>query len=363
VPTFDQLPAEQRAIIELVVQRGRDYDALSDALGITPERVRELARDALVELSPRTAKRIDAERRVELADWVLGQQSKSDAEATRRHLQGSETSRAWANSLLDSLEDMYGDGISVPEVPEPDPSAAAGEERPARKRERGAASVRDRERPRERERTRDRERSRDRERPRREAARPRALPPDAEQAVRNRRIAGWIAGAVVVAGAIILLTGVFSGSDNKTAERVAQPKIVGQLLLQPIQRGGRQQGIAIIAEKGNVRDLIVQAKLDPTKEGEAYEVWLYNSDKDAASVGAQVTDKQGNYQGAGRLPADLRKYRYIDVSLEKIDNNAAHSGQSVLRGALADMRAPQESTPQGGGASGASGATGPGGTP
>jgi anti-sigma-K factor RskA/sigma-70-like protein len=356
VPTFDQLPAEQRAIIELVVQRGRDYDALSDALGITSVRVRELARDALVQLSPRTAKRIDTERQAELADWVLGQQSKSDAESTRRHLQGSETSRAWANSLLDSLEDMYGDGISVPEVPEPDPSAAAEEEPPARKRER--------DRPRERERTRDRERPRDRDRPRREPARRGPLPPDAEQAVRNRRLAGGIAGVVVVAAAIILLTGVLSGSDKKTAERVAQPKIVGQLLLQPTQRSGRQQGIAIVAEKGNVRDLIVQAKLDPTKEGEAYEVWLYNSDKDAVSVGAQVTDKQGNYQGAGRLPANLTKYRYIDVSLEKIDNNAAHSGQSVLRGALADMRAPQETTPQGGGgATGPSGATGPTGTP
>ncbi len=52
MPTFDQLPPEQRAIIELVVQRGRSYDDLADALAITPERVRELAVDALVELSP-----------------------------------------------------------------------------------------------------------------------------------------------------------------------------------------------------------------------------------------------------------------------------------------------------------------------
>ncbi len=48
--TFDQLPAEQRAIIELVVARGRSYDALADVLQVPAARVRELARDALVEL-------------------------------------------------------------------------------------------------------------------------------------------------------------------------------------------------------------------------------------------------------------------------------------------------------------------------
>ena len=50
MPTFDQLPAEQQAIIELVVRRGRSYDALSEALGIPSTRVRELAREALTDL-------------------------------------------------------------------------------------------------------------------------------------------------------------------------------------------------------------------------------------------------------------------------------------------------------------------------
>ena len=40
---------------------------------------------------------------------------------------------------------------------------------------------------------------------------------------------------------------------------------------------------------------------------------------DAKSVGAQVTDAQGNYQGAGPLPDDFSQYRFIDVSREPVD--------------------------------------------
>src|SRR5205823_14427682 len=61
--TFDQLPAEQRAILELVVGRGQTYDELSGMLGMPTPRVRELAREALGDLSPATAARVDSGRR------------------------------------------------------------------------------------------------------------------------------------------------------------------------------------------------------------------------------------------------------------------------------------------------------------
>jgi DNA-directed RNA polymerase specialized sigma24 family protein len=54
--TFDQLSDEQRAIVELVLQQGKSYDELSDMLGLPETRVRELARDALVDLAPITAR-------------------------------------------------------------------------------------------------------------------------------------------------------------------------------------------------------------------------------------------------------------------------------------------------------------------
>ena len=52
--TFDQLPPEQRAILELVLQRKQSYEDLADMLGMPAARVRELARGALTDLAPRS---------------------------------------------------------------------------------------------------------------------------------------------------------------------------------------------------------------------------------------------------------------------------------------------------------------------
>ena len=105
--TLDQLAAEQRAIIELVLQRGRSYEDLADMLAMPQQRVRQLAREALIELAPVSAKRVEAERRGQLADFVLGQQSTAEQVATQTHLRRSEAGRAWTSSLVDSLAGLY----------------------------------------------------------------------------------------------------------------------------------------------------------------------------------------------------------------------------------------------------------------
>ncbi|MGH2715178.1 MAG: sigma factor-like helix-turn-helix DNA-binding protein, partial [Thermoleophilaceae bacterium] len=70
--TFDQLSDEQRAIVELVLRQGKSYGELSDMLGLPEVRVRELARDALVDLAPITARGVEQDWRGQLADYVLG---------------------------------------------------------------------------------------------------------------------------------------------------------------------------------------------------------------------------------------------------------------------------------------------------
>jgi hypothetical protein len=163
--------------------------------------------------------------------------------------------------------------------------------------------------------------------------------------VRRRRIAG--AGALAVLLLFVVLVWpvglVVGGDDNKKSNNATNAsaqkvQLIGQLLLKPVD-GGQGAGIAVVAQRGNTKQLIVQARLTPNKTREAYEVWLYNSPTDAKSLGAQVTDKQGTFQGAGPLPADYKKFKYIDVSREKVDTNKAHSGISVLRGAIADIKA------------------------
>src|SRR5438270_1874909 len=114
--TFDQLAADQRAIIEIVLKQRRSYEQIGEMLDLPPTRVRELARDALAELAPFTAEFVDPQWRGQLADYVLGQQTGPEAQATRGHLRRSEPARIWAYSLLDALDDFFGDG-DRPEIP------------------------------------------------------------------------------------------------------------------------------------------------------------------------------------------------------------------------------------------------------
>ncbi len=328
--TFDQLPAEQRAILELVIQRRQSYDELAGMLGMPTARVRQLAREALTELSSRSAARVDPDWRGQVADYLLGQQTGPEGTATRGHLKRSEAARLWALSLLDSLDHLY-DERDLPVIPEGEP-----------------VPVRERARERERERPPLREPARPL-REREPAERPvRPLSAEVETIVRRRRIAGSAAAArallfILLVWPVGLLTGDDDddggGDDTASDQTDEQPRVLGQLLLRP-QSGEKGVGIALITERDGERSLLVQARgLQRTREGQAYEVWLFNSQEDATSMGAQLTDRQGNYQGAGTLPENYEDFQFLDISRETVDQNAAHSGDSVLRGELADLQA------------------------
>ncbi|MGI8846596.1 MAG: anti-sigma factor domain-containing protein [Thermoleophilaceae bacterium] len=326
--TFDQLSAEQRAIIELVLKQGQSYEELGTMLGMPTSRVRELARESLVKLSPVSAAAVDADWRGQLADYLLNQQSGPEGTATKGHLRRSEAARGWARSVLDSLEQLY-DSVNIPTIPEGEPAAAPRRERKPR-REKKAKPAKDD----------DAEAT-----PRKPSRAP------AADAVKRRRLIGAGAAAALIALVVLIWpVGLLVGSGDKNSSGAAKPKkastqtrILGQLVLKPVGSANpKAAGLAVIAQRGNQRQLIVQAQLPPTKARQAYEVWLYNSQSDAKSMGAQVTDKQGTLQGAATLPANFTKYKFIDVSLEAVDRNAKHSGKSVLRGALADLQAPQQ---------------------
>src|SRR5918996_3858243 len=128
--TFDQLSAEQRAIVELVLQQGKTYAELSEMLGMPEPRVRELARYALVELAPVSVRAVEEDWRGQLADYVLGQQAGPEASATMGHLRRSEAARSWTRSLLDSLEGLYPNG-SMPALPDGGRGRRAAPTRPA----------------------------------------------------------------------------------------------------------------------------------------------------------------------------------------------------------------------------------------
>jgi hypothetical protein len=304
--TFDQLSAEQRAIVELVLQQGKTYEELSGMLGMPEARVRELARGALVELAPVSVRAVEEDWRGQLADYVLGQQAGPEAAATKGHLRRSEAARSWTRSLLDSLDQLYRNG-SMPVVPEG---------------ERGRRAV--------------------------SAKRPAAtgLATPADPAVKRRRLlaaAGALAALVLVA-VLVWPVGVLMGDEDEpepVADRAAGGS-AGSGQNTSEQGSGAPAGIAIVVEQNGRRQLLVQAaRLEPSGQREAYEVWLYNNRGDAKTLGGQVTDQQGNYQAIGNLPTDFKDYRFIDVSLEPLDQQRGHSGESVLRGRMPKLRKAQ----------------------
>jgi hypothetical protein len=340
VATFDQLPADQRAIIELVLKRGRSYDALSDMLGMPEARVRELAREALTHLAPVTAGRVDPEWRDQVADYVLGQQTGPESAATKGHLRRSEAARAWLTSLIDSLDQLYANG-SRPELPELD-----GERPRAReKRERNLAVVPDQ--------------------PKEEAKpdKPEAKKPATKPARRiefSRTLVGGVIVALAAVVLVLILTGVIGGSDDggggkkttstsagnpgsDTTAANAQAKVLGELELKPTALAGKDSvGVVQIVQNGQKTQVAIRAKLPPLKADHAYQVWLYNSKTDVVSLGARRADAQGNFTGVADLPKDFGRFKFLDISDEPIKNDEVHSGKSMLRGAFADLVTPQE---------------------
>jgi Sigma-70, region 4 len=337
--TFDQLPAEQRAILELVVGRGQTYDELSGMLGMPPARVRDLAREALGDLAPATAARVDSDWRAQIADYVLGQQTGPEATATRGHFKRSEPARAWAYSLLDSLGHLYPNG-AMPEIPEADGSAPA--EAPPAPVSAGppAAAQTAADEP-----TAVQPAAASASRPAAPRQRPPAgggLSPAAAAIVRRRRIIGGALAAAVVVVVVLLIAGVFGGGDdnkngsgtNTTTTGGASTRLLSEGVLRPVG-GAKGTGIAVVIAQGNARQLVIQAtKLEPTDQQSAYEVWLYNSQSDAVALGAQFTDQQGNLQGRGPVPNNWDRFNYVVLSREKVGTNPKTPAKVLLRAKL-----------------------------
>src|SRR4051794_5525466 len=129
--SLDVLAPDQRAVVQLVLQQDRSYEDLAGLLGITTEAVRARAHLGLERLADPDA--VDPAARAEVTDYLLGQQSVTGREATRRLLSDSPAARAWAAELAGSLAPVA--RSPLPEIPsgaapaaaEPEPEPVAPE--------------------------------------------------------------------------------------------------------------------------------------------------------------------------------------------------------------------------------------------
>jgi hypothetical protein len=360
--SLENLPADQRAVLELVLKQGRGYDDIARLLSVDRAGVRERALAAFDALGPQT--RVPPERRALITDYLLGQLPPRVTDDTRERLGQSASERAWARVLASELAPLS--AKPLPEIPvdgggrEPEPVAAAPEAsgesgtpvQPDAVAERtpepvGAAA---------------------------ESSQPRGLPedddggPHGDLAGRPSSRRGGIIllslGALVVAGvvvAIILITGGGS-SHNSTSTAAAQPAtstpattptatsttpsssrtstngahLVAQINLTSPTKSSKAVGVALVLKQGKSAGIAIRAQNLPANgKHDAYAVWLYKSATDSHILGFVNPSVGGNgvLQAESGLPANAGHFSQLLITKET-QQNPGSPGAIVLKGQL-----------------------------
>jgi hypothetical protein len=110
---LESLPPDQRAVLQLVLQRGRSYDEIAAMLSIDRAAVRDRALSAFDTIGPPT--RVMAERRALITDYLMGQLPPRVAEQIFERLKSAPAERAWARALASDLSTLSRGPL--PEIP------------------------------------------------------------------------------------------------------------------------------------------------------------------------------------------------------------------------------------------------------
>jgi Sigma-70, region 4 len=309
VATIDALPADQRAVLQLLLAQGKSYEDLARMLRLDREAVRARAHAAMSSLGPHGGVPPDAQRQAAIADYLLGQQAVSERAATRARLESSATDRAWARVVASELRPIAGDNL--PEIP-----AEGAEVDEAFDALQARTQAR-------------------------------------EHARRSSRLGGvlLLAGLGVVLAVVLILVlsggddnsgaGSTSGTTPTTTDSTAS-QVLAQVNLRSPSGRGDALGAAQIVRRGGTLGVIMQGQgLPKCGRKFAYGVWLYNSPTDARILGFVNSDKPsfdtclttGNKLVAiSGLPANASHYRHLIVTRETGSSQPTRPGTIVLRG-------------------------------
>jgi hypothetical protein len=320
---LEALPADQKSVLQLLLRQGKGYDDLSGLLKLDVDEVRSRAYDALDTLGP-GAGGLDAERRHEISDWLLGQQEPERAVATRAFLDGSTAGRAWAHGVARELEPLAGDRLpELPAEPAPADEAAPVEAAPV-----------------------DAEPAADEPAPT-----PFAPAPSAAPRVSRRGGALLIGGAVaLIAIAVVLVIVLTGGDDSKKADSPAtqagnttstqaQPQVRAQVNLTPPKDAPAKKALAIVQivdVNGQQAINAVSQGLPTSNKKAAYGIWVYNSPSQAKLIGGfDKTDNKGHLVFQGALPKDVDVGAYKEILVtQETTGNPTKPGTIYLRGPI-----------------------------
>lgn len=391
--SLDSLAADQRAVLQLVLQRGRSYEAIAGLLSIDRADVRQRALAALDALGPETP--VEPQRRALITDYLLGQLPPRVGEDTRDHLARSADERAWARVVASELAplssrplpEILADGPGQEAVS--DRAAPAGSEEPAPARAEEPSSPaegRPRTKPtppeqrtpsatappaaprtEERARARTEEPSRARGPQRAALTSPARGPSEAvaaEPHPSSRRGGSVLlalgALVVVIVVVIVIATGGSSPKHSSSAAGTATTPpastssstsststasststggathVLAKFNMLSPTSGSKTTGVADVVRHGTMTLIAVIAQGVPANTlHNAYGVWLSNSRPDSHFLGFL----NGRIGADGRvslgfeLPANARRYMRLLLTLET-HQNPSGPGKIVLQGTL-----------------------------
>ena len=153
-----------------------------------------------------------------------------------------------------------------------------------------------------------------------------------EHARPRRRLVLRPAFAVGLACALIaagVVTGLMLNSDDEPPEGPV-------FALTPVDAGRPGETGEVELDDGRRNVVISVDGLPASGEDQFYEAWLLSETDDVVSLGGFRVGDDGTGELEAELPDDPSKYRFFDVSVEKADGDASHSGRSVLRSPTAE---------------------------
>lgn len=351
------LTADQRAMVQLLLERGQSYADLASLLGIDESEVRSRARAALAELGG-----ADPDRNVGLTDWLLGQADPIGRADAVRHLKENADDHRLAQDLLSRLAEIA-PAADLPRLPgEPRgggflrrgaPTAAAEPKTPAAAKEPAAPS-------------------RARERLSR-------LTPQ-----QTRLIAILGSAAVILLVVVLAIAGVFSGGSSDQATTTAasatqttstsgtdpcagQAQTIARVPLQPVDQGDAAGLASVNIVGGGTPCLDLQVRnLEPAPNGQTYIVWfLFTPTQGYPLAPLTGIGADGSYNHSIAIPSAtvslIARAQFIEVSLAPNQTVAAAiqkarksqqlvidvPGQAIARGTVPKTAATNGATPGG----------------
>jgi len=353
---LDNLPPDQRAVLQMVLQRGRSYDEIASLLSIDRAAVRQRALDAFDALTPVTV--LAGPERALVTDYLLGQLPERVAEEVYSFLQASDADRAWAEALAAVLRPLAPG--SLPEIPVGAPLGAddgpgGGLEQDSDPPDLGGAEESSvyaapaAEEPDART------------RPAREPRAPRQPRSPREPRPASRRGGAILLsalGVLIVAVIVVVIATSGGGAKNHgqpdnagsttTATQSASTTVtsstatgssttappLAQLNLKSPTGAKSTLGIVLVVREDGVIGILLAAQgLPPNTAHNAYAVWLYNSPSSFKLIGfvPNLVGKSGKLDTTAKLGAGAASYHHLLITLESKPHPSA-PGEVVLSG-------------------------------